>query len=334
LLHDRRRYLQSARLATRPLIAVAATVAVTRAARRSLPLRRRGRTLRTAEAVPTSTWACADVWIATRLEASRLYTGCSPGLAWFTKPSPPGSTRFLSCWFSSSHGVSATTHNRPHRSLLLCKGRTLGRSRRGHPAEEPLVINFASRNSRGRNGAIAESQIARRRSDGQCSSYLRNLQQLSAVHRNLIPESSPLEILRGDGSHAVRDPGIPKAVHKIRVADDIIDHPASSIPRVKSFKRSQRNPAHVPESETCAKTGAAESEEADHGGVIPVVAISLSGEPRPAKTVTEVPRTVVERGPSPRVVINPSPAVIVFPNPLAVLIRSPVGGTAGVHTLP
>src|SRR5580692_10836749 len=84
LLHDRRGYLQCARLARRSLVTVTATVAVTRPA--ILPLRWPGRTLRTAETVPTGTCAGTAVWIAARLEAPRLRTGRS-GLAWLAKPS-------------------------------------------------------------------------------------------------------------------------------------------------------------------------------------------------------------------------------------------------------
>src|SRR5579863_8549304 len=271
-----------------------------------------------------------------RLETPRLCARGPGGLAGFAKPSPAGISRLrlraagrrLRCCRSpAKRGL--------HRGLLLCKWRALSYRSRRHPAEEPLVTGFTARNRGGRNGPFTETQIAGGRSDGHAAAHHGNLCQLGAVHCNLIAEHAPLEILRGDSGHAVyTEPGIPVRAHEVRVANnvDVVDEPgppnsktAAAIPGVKHFKRSQRDPSHISETETDAESRTAESEEADQRRMPPVAAIPRAGEPTPAETGTEVPRTVVKRCPAPRFVVHPSPAIIVFPNPLAIAVRSPGG---------
>src|SRR6185369_4361978 len=99
------------------------------------------------------------------------------------------------------------------------------------------------------------------------------------------------------------------------------------IPRPVSFKRSQRTPAHVSESEANAQSAtAAPAEEADQRGSPVMPPAERTRIPCPA-VAAHVPVAVVIGSPAPGIAADPGPAIEVYVFPAA----HSIGRPAGIH---
>jgi hypothetical protein len=167
--------------------------------------------------------------------------------------------------------------------LLVERDPLCRRAARRHPAVEPLVIDIAL--SPNRRSAPAERQVTRGRRYRHSASHHGRLRKLRPVHRHRVPEIAPLEISRRNSGYAVRKPRIPKGPDHIHISNDVdvVDdsaaaEPAGAVPRTENLKRSQRNPADTPKSETYAES-AAESDEPHQSGAVKIMPEARAGEP-------------------------------------------------------
>jgi hypothetical protein len=112
---------------------------------------------------------------------------------------------------------------------------------------------------------------------------------LRAVHGNPVTERPALEIRCGDGINSTGKPRIAERIPHIHIgqhakpafAETPSTKPARTVPGTESLKRGERNPADISEAKAYANA-APESEETNHGRVIPVMSEPLARKPAPA----------------------------------------------------
>ncbi len=218
-----------------------------------------------------------------------------------------------------------------HGIALLIERHMIRRAACGRTAR--IEMRTLARMQRRARRGVREMGALPRRGDRHGAAHGTSSGQVTRSGSNICStvHACAAELVRRHAGDAVRYSRIAIDVGHVDIAGDVhraeaVPVKTGAIPGTEAFKRSERNPSDIAESEAKAnaESGTSPSEETDQCRPPVIRTIDRTRPPCPA-VGSVVPTAVMIRSPAPRIAAHPGPAVIIDPHPAAHLIRSPTG---------